>query len=336
MFLIIAGILVAVGYDVNDELLHKYRNGDVLEATLVFNQSPLGTTNKTDARLLLNAGLFRSFYPGSNIPVSQEIIDQPVIVQRNTGGDFSIALSPHDNTPDRWIEMAKNASVKNQLTAKVMAIAFIPNTLQANTAFQFEPIHYVKIKAITQAAIDYSQTAVEISIGLIGIMVLWLGMMKVAEAGGMIQLMTKLVRPVTQRLFPEIPHDHPAIGAIIMNTAANMLGLNNAATPLGLKAMEELNKLNPKPGTATNAMCTFLVINTGGMVIIPATVIAIRAATGSSNPGIIIATSIVGSGVATIMGLIFVKIFQRLPVFNKDDDKVSTKEKAENDKKESE
>jgi spore maturation protein A len=142
--------------------------------------------------------------------------------------------------------------------------------------------------------------------------------MKVAEEAGLVKLLTKLIQPLSKRLFPDVPHDHPAIGAIIMNLSANMLGLSNAATPFGLKAMEELNKLNPKLGTATNAMCTFLVINTSGLVLIPATALAVRAAAGSSNPGIIIGTSIVGAGCATIAGLIAVKLLEQLPRFKRE------------------
>jgi spore maturation protein A len=176
----------------------------------------------------------------------------------------------------------------------------------------------VKLKAITQAAIDFANMAVEISIGLIGVMALWLGLIKIAEEAGFVKVLTRILAPVTKRLFPDIPADHPAIGAIIMNTAANMLGLSNAATPMGLKAMEELNKLNPKAGTATNAMVTFLAINTGGLILIPATAIAVRAAAGSANPGIIIGTAIFGAGCATVTGVVASKILQRLPTYKKE------------------
>jgi len=139
----------------------------------------------------------------------------------------------------------------------------------------------------------------------------------VAEEAGLLRVLTRLLTPVTRRLFPDVPPDHPAMGAIIMNTAANMLGLSNAATPMGLKAMEELNKLNPKIGTATNAMVTFLAINTGGMILIPATAMAVRAAAGSANPGIIIGTSIVGAGCATLAGILASRLLQRLPRFRR-------------------
>ena len=167
-----------------------------------------------------------------------------------------------------------------------------------------------KLGQVTTAALDGASTAVEIAIGLIGIMALWLGVMKVAEEAGLTNIIARIVRPLTRRLFPQIPEDHPAIGAMIMNIAANMLGLSNAATPLGLKAMEELDTLNPAKGEATDDMCTFLVINTSAITLIPATAIAIRASLGSANPQMIIIPSILAASCATLVGLTTVKLIQ--------------------------
>ena len=214
--------------------------------------------------------------------------------------------------------MGKFASAKDKLMGKIEKIEFSDDKSWAKAQILIEPIHFVKLKAITQAAIDYANIAVEISIGLIGVMALWLGLIKIAEEAGFVKVLTRMLAPITKRLFPDIPPDHPAIGAIIMNTAANMLGLSNAATPMGLKAMEELNKLNPKAGTATNAMVTFLAINTGGLILIPATAIAVRAAAGSANPGIIIGTAIFGAACATVTGVVASKILQRLPKYKKE------------------
>jgi spore maturation protein A len=177
-----------------------------------------------------------------------------------------------------------------------------------------------KLGKVTTAALDGASTAVEIAIGLIGIMALWLGVMKVAEEAGLTKLIARLVRPITRWLFPNIPEDHPAIGAMIMNIAANMLGLSNAATPLGLKAMEELDKLNPNKGEATDDMCTFLVINTSAITLIPATAIAIRASLGSANPQMIIIPSMLAATCATIVGLTAVKLIQ---AFNRKRKKIS-------------
>jgi spore maturation protein A len=213
--------------------------------------------------------------------------------------------------------MARAGAAKDRLLAEVRTFALLEDGQRAAVTFVWEPIRFVKLRAVTQAALDYAGIAVTIAIGLIGIMALWLGVMKVAEEAGILKIVTRALTPLTRRLFPDIPSDHPAVGAIIMNIAANMLGLSNAATPMGLKAMEELNKLNPRAGVATNAMITFLAINTGGLILIPATAIAVRAAAGSANPGIIIGTSIVGAGVATIAGVAASKILQRLPRYRR-------------------
>jgi spore maturation protein A len=169
-----------------------------------------------------------------------------------------------------------------------------------------------KLGQVTSAALEGASTAVEIAIGLIGVMALWLGVMKVAEEAGLTKIIARIVRPITRWLFPKIPEDHPAISAMIMNIAANMLGLSNAATPLGLKAMEELDSLNPNKGEATDEMCTFLVINTSAITLIPATAIAIRASLGSANPQMIIIPSVVAATCATIVGLTVVKTIQRI------------------------
>lgn len=177
---------------------------------------------------------------------------------------------------------------------------------------------YPNLTRVTNDGIVGSaKKAVELAIGLIGIMALWLGVMKVAEQAGLIAQLARLLRPITTRLFPDVPAEHPAMGAMIMNISANMLGLANAATPLGLKAMEELNKLNKKMGTATDAMCTFLVINTSNVQLIPATVIAIRASAGSANPTEIIGPALLATGLSTVLGVLLAKTLAKLPVYRK-------------------
>jgi spore maturation protein A len=164
---------------------------------------------------------------------------------------------------------------------------------------------------VTKASVDSAKTAVEISIGLVGIMTLWLGIMRVAEKAGLVTLLARILTPFRRLLFPEIPPDHPAIGAMIMNLAANMLGLSNAATPLGIKAMEELQELNPEKETASNAMVTFLVLNTAGIQFIPATIIGVLAAAGSKQPTAIISTTIVATLCGAFAAVTTAKILQR-------------------------
>ena len=169
------------------------------------------------------------------------------------------------------------------------------------------------IDAVTEAAINMAKVAVEISIGLIGIMALWLGIMKTAEASGLIRIIAKGLKPITIRLFPDVPEDHPAIGSIVLNMAANLLGLGNAATPLGLKAMEELQELNPQKDTATNAMVMFLAINTSSVqLIVPATVVALMGATASQ----IFLTTILATSASTIAAIVIVKILEKTKRFS--------------------
>lgn len=170
-------------------------------------------------------------------------------------------------------------------------------------------------KVTNEGIVTPAKTAVTLAIGLIGIMALWLGIMRIAEQSGLIAKIAAGLRPVMTRLFPDVPADHPAMGAMIMNISANILGLANAATPLGLKAMEELNKLSKNLGTATDAMCTFLVINTSNVQLIPATVIAIRAAAGSTNPTEIIGPVIVATTISTFVGVLVVKVLARLKFY---------------------
>lgn len=166
--------------------------------------------------------------------------------------------------------------------------------------------------AVTKGAVDSAGTAVTIALGLVGIMTLWLGIMRVAEQAGLISLLGRALRPFSRILFPEIPPDHPAIGAMIMNVAANMLGLSNAATPLGIKAMEELQTLNTDDKeTATNAMVTFMALNTAGIQLIPATIIGVLAAAGSKNPTAIIVTTIIATFAGGFAAVTATKILQR-------------------------
>ncbi len=172
-----------------------------------------------------------------------------------------------------------------------------------------------RIEEVGQAAIDYSRVAVEISISLIGIMCLWLGLMKLAEASGLVVLISKLIKPVTRKLFPGIPPEHPAIGNVAMNVSANALGVTNAATPIGIKAMQEMQSLNPHKNIATNAMCTFLAINTAGVQLVPASIIGVLIGAGAQNPTAIIGPTLFATGTALITAIIVVKLLEKIPVF---------------------
>jgi spore maturation protein SpmA len=173
-----------------------------------------------------------------------------------------------------------------------------------------------RLGEVGTAAFDASKNAVmSLALPLAGLMALWLGMMRLAEKAGLIAVLARALRPVLTRLFPDVPANHPAMGSMLMNMAANMLGLSNAATPLGLRAMQDLEKINPHPGTASNAMCTFLAINTSSVQLIPATAVAILATSGSTQPTAIIGTAFVATLCSTIAGLTAVKTLERLPAY---------------------
>ena len=168
-----------------------------------------------------------------------------------------------------------------------------------------------KMSALTLALFEESKAAVMLAVGLIGSMAFWLGMMKILEEAGALKILAKIVRPVMSKLFPEIPKDHPAIGAIVMNMSANMLGMGNAATPFGINAMQELDKLNGEKGRATNAMCLFLAINTSSVTLLPLGVITIRAAAGAKDPASILIPSLLATIVSTTVAILATKLLQR-------------------------
>ena len=173
-----------------------------------------------------------------------------------------------------------------------------------------------KTEAVTAATFEACRSSLmAIALPLGAVMALWLGIMRLAEKSGAVERLSSALKPLLTRLFPEVPADHPAMGAIVMNIAANMLGLGNAATPLGLKAMQGLESLNPRPGTATNAMCTFLAINTSSVQLIPATAVGILAAAGATSPSAIIGTALVATSCSFATGILSVKLLQRLPMF---------------------
>jgi len=171
--------------------------------------------------------------------------------------------------------------------------------------------------AMMNSTFDTSKTAFEISLGLTGVLSLWLGIMKIGEKGGMVNALAKLLSPVFAKLFPDIPKGHPVTGSIFMNIAANMLGLDNAATPLGLRAMEQLQELNPKKDTATNPMIMFLVLNTSGLTLIPISIMVYRAQLGAAQPTDVFIPILLATFFSTLAGIVATSIYQKINLINK-------------------
>ncbi len=171
--------------------------------------------------------------------------------------------------------------------------------------------------AMMDSTFDTAKSAFEISIGLTGMLALWLGIMKIGERAGLVNFLARILSPVFTKLFPDIPKGHPATGSIFMNISANMLGLDNAATPLGLKAMEQMQELNTKKDTATNPMIMFLVLNTSGLTIIPVSILSYRAQQGAAQPTDVFIPILIATAVATLVGIIVTSIYQRINLFNR-------------------
>ena len=309
--LLLLGIGTALYTDISDKATNKYQNDVPLAVTIDFGKPLDRSVDKTyEGSIKIAAADFNKHF-------SQNI-------QNDLTFNSKLTFVKKDQKINAFFTLGKSAPA---ILSDIAAISGKDDDITATLRFQnavdtsifkakmiFEEVSFLKLKNVTNSALSYAGTAVEISLGLIGIMALWLGVMKVAESAGLIAILARFLKPITKKLFPDVPSDHPAIGSMIMNISANMLGLGNAATPFGLKAMEELDTLNPNKGTATNAMCTFLAINTAGLTFIPASAIAIRAAAGSSDPAIIIGTSLFGSLCATIAGITAVKILEKFPI----------------------
>jgi len=307
LLLLVIGITAAFGMDIYNSLTAKYNNGKMLQVKVRFKDAP-AVLKQADAEIEIEQSAFESFY---KIQTAGSLKQKAGVSFNKEINKAVVTVITDGRTPPVWKEIAKAGGKENDISGELFIHSKI-DSLTYDAGIITESVSFLKLQGVTSSAFESAKTAVTIALGLIGIMALWLGIMKVAEEAGLMKIIADSLKPVTRFLFPEIPSDHPAMGAMVMNISANMLGLGNAATPFGLKAMEELDKLNTEKGTATNSMCTFLAINTAGLTLIPATAIAVRAASGSSNPAIIIGTSIFGAGCATIAGIGAAKIFEKI------------------------
>jgi spore maturation protein SpmA len=299
--LIVIALAVATGRDVSELSSDRFRNGAALPLTIhsVKQTSP----DHFASDVSISRSYLNSYYDSSEVKLNSDTLH--LVVEYVGSGIASFTL-PNDGMPV-WKDMASGQGDEKKIAGTVSTTRE-PGML----LFTPDPIHFrILAKVANDGLLKTADTAVTIALGLIGVMALWLGIMKIAEAAGLITLLAKMAKPLMVRLFPEVPPEHPAMGAMLSNMAANLLGLSNAATPLGLKAMEELNKLNPNTGTATNAMCMFLTINTSAITLIPATVIAIRVSLGSHDPSDIIIPTFLATLIALICGVFFNRFIQR-------------------------
>lgn len=247
--LIIISITFALAHDIHDEWTNNYDNGTTIKASYTPYD---GTQN-----ILLHHKDFN---------IEAEVHD----LKNQT----ELIIPINNFLPDDWKFIAEKQTSKNKKVLRATLTNF--DTSNRQLELILPEVHWLKITAITQAAFDMAEFAVKLALGLAGIMALWLGLMQIAEKSGLIFLFVKAIQPLLKWLFPEIPKDHPALGSISLNLVANILGLGNAATPLGIKAMQQLQELNTKKDEASNSMCMFLALNTSSVQLLPpVTLIAI-------------------------------------------------------------
>ncbi len=308
--LIILGLGTAISYDIVDDFNDTYKNGKELSVLVSYSKAGDINTKAAEVLLLIKKESFNKLY---GTKLKEDLTVKSSVSYSPKSKTHSFYFKTDDKTPVIWLKSAAANGEKDDLIGTIK-IGRLTDSLTYSANLLLEKVSFIKMREITKSALGMANTAVEIVLGLIGIMALWLGIMKIAEEAGVINYIAKVAKPLMGFLFPDVPSTHPASGAMIMNLAATFLGLGNAATPFGIKAMEELNKLNDKKDTATNAMCMFLVLNTASFALMPATAIALRAASGSSEPAIIIGTTMFGSFCATVAGVFFVKVYEKFPL----------------------
>ena len=266
--LIIVSLVFALASDVGDLVNDPYRNGQPLQVTLEFDRPYDADAPRQPVTLRIDSTQFRSLYGVDGTP-------QPgyAATLRQSDGATELVLADADAELPAPLDAVRDATNPRdnilQGTLSDLRVTPAAGGARATAELRFEDVRFVKLGAITTAAIDFADTAVTIALGLIGVLALFLGLSQIAEDAGIITALVKVVRPVLGPLFPEIPRDHPAMGMIALNLAANVFGLGNAATPFGIKAMEELQTLNPEPDTATNSMVMLLALNTASVQLIP-------------------------------------------------------------------
>ena len=317
--LIVIGITIAVAIDVSEITSDKYKNGKPFSVQVEFDSKfDFNSDEFQDCNISFPRNYYNRFYGFEKTTHDTlKYTGRVKIVEQKNKSLVQIDITKL--TPDFWKKMSKDQNKKTSYLSGTIDLSSIEKgDTKFVTYIVINPIKFVKINKVTnEGIIEKAEDAVKLAIGLVGIMALWLGIMKIAEAAGLIAMLARFLKPITTRLFPDVPAEHPAMGAMIMNISANMLGLGNASTPFGLKAMEELKKLSKKADTTTDAMATFLVLNTSNLQLIPATVIAVRAAAGSTAPTEIIGPVIAATAIGVTAGVTTAKLLSKLPMFKK-------------------
>ncbi len=314
--LIVSSLVFALWYDVGDLARDTYRNGRPFPVTIVVPDAYEAEARSVPVEIRLDPEAYRAFYGTDEAPpasVSGELVQ--TLEGRQLRFDAGATL-PEPLATIRGVSSSQEGALQGALVdfdagaAERAAAAESGEAAAIEAAVRFEPVRFVKMNAIAQAALDFAGTAAEIALGLIGVLALFLGLLKIGEEAGIIHSLVRLVRPVLRPLFPEIPEDHPALGMIALNLTANIFGLGNAATPFGIKAMEELQTLNPRKDTATNSMVMLLAINTASVQLVPP--VLLLALLGLQINQLIFAI-ILTTALSLVIAIVAANLYARLP-----------------------
>jgi spore maturation protein A len=306
--LIISAFVFALGYDVRDIAADRYRNGQPLPVELSFPGGYDPAARHVPVEIRIEPRQYAGFYRTEQVPAASY---RGYLVQTQEG--TQLRLDAKTKLPEPLATIGKvSKSRDEELQGRL--VGFTPPATTAGVVF--EPVRFVKLNAIATAALDFAKTGAEIAIGLVGVLALFLGILKIAEDSGIVFALVKLVRPILRPLFPEVPADHPALGMIALNLTATVFGLGNAATPFGIKAMEELQKLNPSEDTATNSMVMLLAINTAGIQLVPPVLLLALMGTQINT---LIFPILTTTALGLIVAIVAVRLLGRLPGYRASD-----------------
>ena len=266
--LIIFSLVFALATDVRELAADRFRNEGRLPVTLAFPDGYAPEARRQNLRVRIDSAAYAAFY-GQGAALDSSYAG--TLVQTTDGRQVQFGAEQALPEPLGTIQRFNADDEGDPLRSTTLGAGFsaAPGAAQASAALDFNPVQFRKLRDIAQAALDFAETAASLALGLIGILALFLGLLQIADEAGLIYSLTRFVQPILRPLFPDVPSDHPALGMVSLNLLANVFGLGNAATPLGIKAMEEMQSLNPSEDTATNAMVMLLALNTSSVQLVP-------------------------------------------------------------------
>ncbi len=312
--LIISSLLFAIVSDVADLSADTYRNGSPLPVELAFPEGYEPDARRVPVEIQVDPARYRAFYGVETAPEGPYTgylrqTQEGVVLRFDAAAEL-----PEPLATIQGVSQSRDEELQGTLVGfappATSGVEAAQGAAGAEAGVRFETVRFVKMNAIAQAALDFAETAAEIALGLIGVLALFLGLLKIGEDAGVIRSLVRFVRPVLRPLFPGVPEDHPALGMIALNMTANIFGLGNAATPFGIKAMEELQELNPSEDTATDDMVMLLAINTASVQLVPP--VLLLALMGLQINQLIFAI-IITTGLSLIIAIVAAKVYGKFP-----------------------